>query len=492
MIYFLKLSCGLGLAAGLIVGALQTTYAAAPSDSASDATSAGQRLDGARPSSERIYPLPATNERAVLQQYAQLTQHGNCYTFCMPTRGGGTQCRTVCRPTPGRQQSKPSVPPRAQPVITHTPSSPSPPRPTALAPSPMRPLGPPPPAATRAVVGSPHTLQPRATLVPDHSNGIRGAAPGHLSLKSASGTSSAGGQVAKSSASTPVAILTGGKGQQQCVTCQPGQNYVLTQTNTSCPQGNCTFKFLGTPGCGSNGPSCWQLVPGTSPQVAGTGQTMTSQAWTGMPQYHAPAVTYGPSSSNPASFSDDLQAWLRSTGDDPWSGLTKKPIGTVPAQQPVDQARAGTDFATRVGDQVDAVNGLEQDIWEATLGAISQYQDQFIDDIKLAGKDFAELELESIANGDTSSRTVKENLGYALVAGGTNAAIDAFAPKSGEPLKDTMNVLAHTLNNMPSLDWSLSGALQRVYDVRQTMTGYFKSNLDNFSEQFKNFSATGP
>jgi hypothetical protein len=59
-----------------------------------------------------------SNEGVLRERYAQLTQHGNCYTFCMP----GMACVTKCGPSPA---------PRPLPRIT-----PPPPKPVVVAPKP--------------------------------------------------------------------------------------------------------------------------------------------------------------------------------------------------------------------------------------------------------------------------------------------------------------------------------------------------------------------
>ena len=74
-----------------------------------------------------------------------------------------------------------------------------------------------------------------------------------------------------------------------------------------------------------------------------------------------------------------------------------------------------------------------------------------------------------------------------MVSGSTNVAIDATIPKTGEPLQDTMNRTLHGLNNMPSLDFTLSGARDRVKEVAKTLTGNFKENLDYLGQQIRDF-----
>lgn len=62
--------------------------------------------------------------------------------------------------------------------------------------------------------------------------------------------------------SVPVAIPTGGVGQKQCVTCIPGQTYIL---NGDVEKGR-EYIFTGKPNCSATGQeSCWKLAPTTQP-----------------------------------------------------------------------------------------------------------------------------------------------------------------------------------------------------------------------------------
>jgi hypothetical protein len=56
-------------------------------------------------------------------------------------------------------------------------------------------------------------------------------------------------------AGIPVAVPTGGTGQQQCTGCVPGNVYIIKGDEQLGPH-----VFTGAPGCGSGGPSCWQPV----------------------------------------------------------------------------------------------------------------------------------------------------------------------------------------------------------------------------------------
>jgi hypothetical protein len=327
----------------------------------------------------------------------------------------------------------------------------------------------------------------RISINPAALNGAisHGLAPG-LTATGLSSTPRMLAQDAAVAPAAPTAILTGGRGQQQCATCVPGQNYVLAQTNTECPSGACTFKFLGTPGCGSGGPSCWSLVSGSTSAAAGPGSVAAAQTWTGMPQIHAP--TYGPSWSNGANFSDDFQSWLRASGDDPWSGPVQNPNGTTSAQQ-LDRPSKQPTLAGS-NDPADLVYQSELELGTRVQDAISLYQDgrQFYDDVMDGAEILADL--NSIKGRDADWWVRQENKGLALVSGATDAAIDVTQPRTGDADQDTMNALEHLLNKMPNFDPTLAGAVDRIKEIIGYDKGgpsWFINPLNKFVEQFGSF-----
>jgi uncharacterized protein YjbJ (UPF0337 family) len=95
---------------------------------------------------------------------------------------------------------------------------------------------------------------PAQTMEGGNTSGGGGSTVPHSSADLVFGTNSPpAGQSQTPQSSAPVAVTTGGHGQDQCKTCVPGNVYSLADQPGA-------YKFLGAPGCGSGGPSCWQQV----------------------------------------------------------------------------------------------------------------------------------------------------------------------------------------------------------------------------------------
>jgi hypothetical protein len=515
----------------IFVGAIATAVSAnaalisgKPRANSTDKTSTSklfeQRLDQPDEAARLSY-----QKFAGCQQYCGPTR---CMTYCTPAPRPSVAPRVFSQPSAPRVLSQPSIPrseagksmalPPPRSIISSMPSTPR------SAPAAAIPV--------KSVVGAPHTVgstsqgqaiggtpidnlrrghddpQPSGSVrsrtpspTPMIARGDQLAAPGRISLGTNRGSFKREG-LQKDAGGTPVAVLTGGTGQQQCATCVPGQNYVLAQTNDQCPQGNCTFKFLGNPGCGSGGPSCWQLVSSSSSQPGGASAPLSNQPRTATSQYFAPSISFGPSSSDTSHFSDDLQAWLHNT-DDPLSRSPRRQPPqqgslTLPGQSsPADVDSSQIDQSDANSGQSNDLDAAESNIWDSIQDAISNYRDSdFYDDVVDGAKTFENLELsnikKSLLNKDVGDNTEGENLGYALVSASEHSAIDAVTPKTGDPEDDTMNTLEHTLAKMRSLDWTLSAAIKRVKTLAGGMKNYFGSNLDTFADGMRQFSVSSP
>jgi hypothetical protein len=438
--------------------------------------------------------------------------YAGCIRVC-----GMTRCGNICTPTPRVQH------PTSRPTTVSRPSS----HVTSRQPQnlqsdqPKQTYSPPPVARAiappKAAVAGGETFWSRPTVklpppLPPQGRSVFGQTPPHPQMETPGRVTlapiklSESRYATQSSQSAPVAILTGGRGQQQCATCVIGKDYVLTQTNTACPQGNCTFKFLGGANCGPGGPSCWQLVSGSSSSgqasanPSGSGPISTTNAATTLRPY---VPSTGPSWSRPDTFSDDSQNSLHSANKNVWNatpsarapGVTPKQSGSTGSAASNEVAGSGgSDPATgplNSGDLAAGSYATEQNIWESTQTAITDYQDQYSDDVKRAVYTFEKLEWDRLRKNDYNS-SFEQNLGYAIVSGTTNAAIDTYVPKTGDPLEDTMNSAAHILNRMPSLNWTFRGALKRITQIEFGLTGVFKDNLDYISEKMQQFTAGMP
>jgi hypothetical protein len=128
---------------------------------------------------------------------------------------------------------------------------------------------------------------------------------------------------------------------------------------------------------------------------------------------------------------------------------------------------------------------LEQSVSNSAADAINEYQqssEQIIDDINGAIDMYDQVDTireaaEAYRDGEFDSYVLK-NVAAATYQGIVGDAIDAVAPKSGDPLRDSMNDFLHTAARLFPTEPTLSGVFDRFKIIFQDMTGNAKANLD--------------
>jgi hypothetical protein len=130
-------------------------------------------------------------------------------------------------------------------------------------------------------------------------------------------------------------------------------------------------------------------------------------------------------------------------------------------------------------------SSTSDDIQQAT----TRDQAEYYEDIRDAADTFYDLEKDALKRGDASIETLQQNVGYAVVRGTINAGITATIPKNGDPDRDALNDLTHTIERMPHLDWTLAGVRQRIQSLRETLTGIYQEQMDALDKEMQQIAS---